>query len=175
MIGWKKIALQAAAFGVAFAVVLCIVAGAWIWYANSPRYQAAWNSTAIRATFKDITVSTSPQQPAKEKFSYVLENTTDADYSLDPSTVLVMAALPDGKGLEQDHAFSLISSEIPAKQKVVVSISRDMDYQGDKDDMAKLSAFMNRRLKELDGFVLFDKVHRYKIILPNGWPDVPKR
>ncbi len=33
---------------------------------------------------------------------------------------------------------------------------------------------MNRRLKELDGFVLSDKTYRYKIILPNGWPDVYK-
>jgi hypothetical protein len=173
MVGWKKTVSQAAAFGAAFALLLCMVGGAWIWYANSP-HPTAWNNAAIRATFKDLTMSTS-QQPPKEYFSYILENTTDADYSLDPSTVLVMATLPDGKGLDQDHSFTLSSSDIPAKQKVVVSISRDFDYQGDPNDLDKLSEVTNRHLKEIDGFVLFDKVHRYKIILPNGWPDVKKK
>jgi len=56
-----------------------------------------------------------------------------------------------------------------------VSISRDFDYQGDPNDLDKLSEVTNRHLKEIDGFVLFDKVHRYKIILPNGWPDVKKK
>lgn len=173
MVGWKKTVSQAAAFGAAFALVLCIVGGAWIWYAKSP-HPTAWNSAAIRATFKDLTLSTS-QQPPKEHFSYLLENTTDVDYALDPSTVLVMAALPDGKGLEQDDTLSLSAREIPARQKVVVSISRDMDYQGDPNDNDKLSEVTTRQLKKIDGFVLFDKVHRYKIILPNGWPDVKKK
>ena len=87
MVGWKKTVFQAAAFGAAFALVLCVVGVAWIWYANSP-HPTAWNSTAIRATFKDITLSTS-QQPPKEHFSYLLENTTDVDYSLDKLSSLL--------------------------------------------------------------------------------------
>lgn len=88
---------------------------------------------------------------------------------------MVMTTLPDGKGLEQDDRLSFSSREIPAKQTVVVSILRDMDYQGDPNDNEKLSAVMNRQLEMLDGFVLFDKVRRYKVILPNGWPNVKKR
>jgi hypothetical protein len=45
----------------------------------------------------------------------------------------------------------------------------------EKDNGEKLAAFMDRRLKELDGFVLFDKTRRYKIILLNGWPDASKK
>lgn len=114
-------------------------------------------------------------------FSYSLENRTDSDYSIgDRSQVLVMAILPEGKGFQMDEALSLPSSfYLPAKQKVVLSISKESEYNDtypprDQADEDKLSAFMTRRIKELDGFVLFDKTRRYKIILPNGWPDVNK-
>ena len=59
-------------------------------------------------------------------------------------------------------------------------VSKESEYndvypERDRDDSEKLAAFMTRRLKELDGFVLFDKTHRYKIVLPNGWPDFKKK
>jgi hypothetical protein len=169
MAGWKKAVSQAAVFGAAFAVVICLIVGAWTWYC----VHRSWNSTAIQATFKDLTLTTFPShQSMKEDFSYVLENTTNADYSLNPSTVLLMTTLSDGKGLEQRHDFTFSSTKIPAKQKVVLTISQDLDFQGDQNDLAALSAFTNRKLKNLDGFVLFDEAHRYKIILPNGWPNV---
>jgi hypothetical protein len=38
----------------------------------------------------------------------------------------------------------------------------------DWDNDEKLAAFLNRRVKELDGFVLFDKTTRCEIVLPNG-------
>ena len=90
-----------------------------------------------------------------------------------------MAALPDSKGFEQVETLSLTPSEIPARQKVLVSLSKEADYndaypERDKDNMEKAAPFLNRRLKELDGFVLFDKTHGYKIILPNGWPGANK-
>jgi hypothetical protein len=169
MTGWKKAVLQAAVFGAAFAAVLCLIVGAWTWYFA----HRSWNGTAIQATYKDLTLTTFPShQSMKEDFSYVLENTTNADYSLNSSTVVLMTTLPDGKGLEQRHDFTFSSTEIPAKQKVVLTISQDLDFQGDQNDLAAISAFTNRKLKHLDGFVLFDEAHRYKIILPNGWPNL---
>jgi hypothetical protein len=180
MIGWKKIVLQAAGFGAAFAVTVCLIVGGWLWYESHP-HEAKWNSSAIKATFKEVGITTSVPR-LKLTFSYVLENTTDADYSIenDKSKVLVMATLPDGKGFEQDEALSLTPTEIPARQKVAVSLSKGADYndaypERDREDGKKLAAFMSRRLKELDGFVLFDKTHRYKIILPSGWADVNKQ
>jgi hypothetical protein len=180
MTGWKKVVLQGAGFGVAFALVVCLILGGWLWYDSLP-HAPKWNSTAIRATFKEVGVTTSAPRP-KLTFSYVLENTTDADYSIpnDKSTVLVMATLPEGKGLEADEALSLTPCEIPARQKVVFSLSKEAEYtdaylEADKDNAEKLAPFWSRRLKELDGFVLFDKAHRYEIILPNGWPDVKQQ
>ena len=69
---------------------------------------------------------------------------------------------------------------VPAKQKVVLSVSKEGEYsdaypEREKHNTEKLAPYMNHRLKELDGFVVFDKTRRYKIVLPNGWPDVNKK
>jgi hypothetical protein len=181
MTGWKKLVLMAAGFGGGFAVVMASIVGIWVWYQGRPQKQPEWNSTAIRATFKDVVITTSKPK-ARLKFSYSLDNTTHSDYSIDDkSQVLIMATLPDGKGFEPDEAISLPSSfYVPATQKVVLTVSKECEYtdeypEWDRGDLEKLGAFMTRRLKELDGFVVFDKTRRYKIILPNGWPDVNKR
>jgi hypothetical protein len=92
-----------------------------------------------------------------------------------------MATLPEGKGLEPSESLSLTSTVyIPAKQKVVMSVFKEGEYneaypERDRDNPEKLGPYMNGRLKELDGFVLFDKTRRYKIILPNGWPDTKRK
>jgi hypothetical protein len=178
---WKKIILRAAGFGGGFAVILASIVGLSIWYEGRPPREPDWNSAAIKATFKNVLITTSTPKP-KLIFSYSLENTTDRDYSIDgASQVLVMATLPEGKGFEPEETLSLPPSlYIPAKQKVVLTVFKEGEYneaypERDKDSSDKIAPYMNRRLKELDGFVVFDKSRRYKIVLPNGWPDVNKK
>lgn len=168
--------MVAAGFGSGFAAVLALTVGGWAWYQNQPHRQPQWNTTAMRATFKGVTMVTGPKPVMK--FAYSLENTTDADYSIEPSQVVTMATVPEGKGLEVDDALSLPSSLfIPARQKVVLTVSKIGEYsdeypERERNNVEKLKPYFDRRLKEVDGFVVFDKVHRYKIVLPNGWPDV---
>lgn len=81
MPGWQKLVLRAASFGAAFAVVSCLIVGSWLWYESHP-HEPKWNSTAIRATFKQVGITTAVPRP-KLTFSYVLENTTDTDYSIE--------------------------------------------------------------------------------------------
>jgi hypothetical protein len=178
---WKKLVLVGAGIGGGFAIMLAVIAAGWVWYEGRPHRDPDWNTTAIKATFKDVVITTSVPKP-KLTFSYSLENTTASDYTIDgTSQVQVMATLPEGKGFDPDEALSLPASlYIPSKQKVVLSIFKEAEYndaypERDRDNGEKLAAFMNRRLKELDGFVLFDKGRRYKIVLPNGWPDVNKK
>jgi hypothetical protein len=158
--------------------VLAAIAEVWIWHESHPRRDPEWNTTAIKATFKDVVIDTSTPKP-RFTFSYALENTTNSDYSIDgTSQLVVMATLPEGKGFEPDETLSLpLSLGVPAKQKVVLSVFKEGKYndaypERDEDNADKLAPYMNSRLKELDGFVVFDKTHRYKIVLPNGWPDV---
>lgn len=181
MAGWQKLVLRAAGFGGGFAVALAVIVGGWVWHQGRPQKEPEWNSSAIRATFKDVVITTSTPKP-RLTFSYSLENTTSFDYSIDDkSQVLVMATLPEAKGFEPDVTLSVPSTfYLPARQKVVLAVSKESEYNAaypeqDRDNADKLAAFMTRRLKELDGFVLFDKTRRYKIILPNGWPDAKKK
>jgi hypothetical protein len=70
---------------------------------------------------------------------------------------------------------------IPSGQKVNVSILLPIMYsdfnfsQQKASDEKQLSAFIDRRLAEIDGFVLFDQTNRYKVDFPNGWPDAVAR
>jgi hypothetical protein len=47
MTGWKKAVLQAAVFGAAFAVVLCLIVGAWTWYFRAPLMEQYSNSSHL--------------------------------------------------------------------------------------------------------------------------------
>jgi hypothetical protein len=215
----KNNILIAAGLGGGFAVILAAVAGTWVWYEVRPHKDPGWNSTAIKATFKDVVITTSTPN-WKLTFSYILENTTNSDYSIDGASQVIMATLPGGKGFEPDETLSLPSSfYIPAKQKVVLSVFHalssserrqflsnwDPDFKGlsrqGQDQVIELlqqkakegeytdvfserdkdgrnfssSSYMNLRLRELDGFVVFDKTRRYKIVLPNGWLDASKK
>jgi len=67
---------------------------------------------------------------------------------------------------------------LPPGQKVTVSFRLTYDYndsypKGDRDNLDKLSKFMGRRLKELEGFGVLDRANRYQIMFPKGWEDSP--
>ena len=70
---------------------------------------------------------------------------------------------------------------IPAGQKVNISVTlpimySDFNFSKEKaHDEKQLTPFMDRRLAEIDGFVLFDPTNRYKIDFPNGWTEATKR
>jgi hypothetical protein len=181
MLSGKRLVLSAAGFGGGFAIVAAALVGGLAWYESRPKKLPEWNTTAIKATFKDVVLQTSVPKP-KIVFSYSLENTTNDDYLIDhKSQVAVMATMPEGKGFEPDETLMLPASfYIPANQKVVLAISKEYEYsdeypERDRNNVEKLAPFMNRRLRLLDGFVLFDKARRYKIALPNGWPDVNRK
>jgi hypothetical protein len=118
-------------------------------------------------------------------FYYVLENTTNADYRVqEPSGTSILGRLktensltpPIVKLVEIDYPIF-----IPAKQRGRYSISlQPYKYPGGKlkDDASKeerdvyrkaISAYVNEKLNNLDGFVLFDETNRYEINFPKGW------
>jgi hypothetical protein len=58
MVVWKKFVLMAAGFGGGFAVVMGAIVGSWVWYQARPQKEREWNTTAIKATFKDVVITT---------------------------------------------------------------------------------------------------------------------
>ncbi|MGH7845535.1 MAG: hypothetical protein ACREQW_10245, partial [Candidatus Binatia bacterium] len=43
--------------------------------------------------------------------------------------------------------------------------------KSDRENLDKVSKFMARRLKELEGFAVLDRTNRYQVIFPKGWQD----
>jgi hypothetical protein len=177
---WKTVLLKSIGVGAGFVGMLSVIAGGVVWYSHRPRPEKPWNEFAIKASSTE-TVFSLESDRAVGDFRYTLQNTTDRDYKL-PADAKVMLRLA------QDMSYRDVPDMtwdqnlyIPAGQKVNVSIKLPImysDYNFSKakaDDEKQLAPFLDRRLAEIDGFVLFDRTNRYKVDLPNGWPEAGKR
>jgi hypothetical protein len=109
-------------------------------------------------------------------FRYIIQNTTPYDYCLPNDSEAAFIQLPNTKGLAKDYEITWDKGTcVPTGQKVAVSFRLSYDYskysfpKSDRDNIEKLSAFMNRRLSEIDGFVILDTRNRYQINFPKGW------
>lgn len=168
---WQKIFIRSAGFGAATA--LAVIVGLWIWYSSRPVPPKPWNSQAISSKFSDLYVNTGDRIIVE--FRYSLESSLDLDYTfpLDKDSVFVI--LPEEKGLEKKPEMEWPSGVIlPAHQRINIAFRIPFDYnesypKKQRDDLDKLGAFMNRRLKELDGFVILDRKNRYEIKFAKGW------
>ena len=177
---WKITALRFAAFGAGFAIMLCIIAGAAIWYSHRPRPEKPWNQSAIKADVTDTYFTTQSDRLVGD-FRYSLQNTTDRDYRLPSDAKIMVRLAPDKSYRDVPNMTWEQNLYIPSGQKVNVSILlplmySDFNFSKQKaDDEKQLSAFIDRRLAEIDGFALFDPTNRYKVEFPNGWPEAVKR
>jgi hypothetical protein len=159
-------------------LVAAIVIATWTYFEDRRTPAKPWNHDAIKASFVEITFDVGDK--VVSNFQYSVDNSTDQDYQLptDPKSAFVV--LPDGRGLSQDKEIGWMpGTYIPAQHKVVVTFHLTYDYnesfpKSEQDNRDKMAPFFNRRLKELDGFVILDKAMRYQIDFPNGWKDLPK-
>jgi|SRR6267142_233019 len=177
---WRIVILKFVAFGAGFAIMAGAIAAGALWYSRRPRPEKPWNQSAIKASSTQTLFSIQSDRAVGD-FRYSLQNTTDRDYKLPADTTIMLR-------LAQDMSYRQVPDMtwdhnlyIPAGQKVNVSISLPIiysDYNFSKakaDDEKQLAPFMNSRLAEIDGFVLFDPTNRYKVDFPNGWPESAKR
>jgi hypothetical protein len=191
---WKRLLVISASAGAGFALVLAILAGGLFWYKSRPKAQSAWNSSAITAKFATIEFSTNPTDGIGFLFSYDLENNTNRDYrflgraSDEPKgwtrvevvptagavSVFILKKLKSSGSLAQDNDINWDSVFLPARKKVRFQIRASYPYDDsfratERDDRHKLAAFVNARLEEVDGFVLFDEKNRYQIDFLSSW------
>lgn len=179
MNGWRRLTLQSAAFGAGAAIALAALFFAFSSYRDRPHPDEPFDKVALKARYHELTVSAGDSIALH--FTYVIENTTDFDYSLKPTDdFTVLTALPNDKGLGGEPISLFKAAYIPAKHKVAVTFDQFYDYeqyglnkQGMQND-DELSAFLNRRLSDKAGFVLIDKRKRYEVIFPSGWEDAGK-
>jgi len=166
---WKQLFVASFGFGAGIAIAVICVAAAILWYTSRPAKVPPWNQNAVTVKYADHYVTTS-QRPVFT-FRYTLENHTDGDYEL-PTGDSLYKILPEGKGLERDVSLKWAGGTfLPAGQKVNVGIQIDHEYNEaypyeQRDNGEQLNAFMNRRLSEIEGFVVLDQVKRYEIRFP---------
>jgi hypothetical protein len=173
---WKKIIVRSASFGAALAITLIIGIAIWSYFSSLPKRPKPWNTSAIKATFSELHLFTGDRLLVT--FQYILENTTQYDYCLPNDNEAAFIRMAKNNGLTKDHELTWDKGTcVPTGQKVAMSFKLTYDYneysfpKSDKDNLEKLSKFMNRRLSEVDGFVVLDNQHRYQINFPKGWDD----
>jgi hypothetical protein len=176
MTTWKRIFIRSAGIGSGFALTILIVIAFWSYYTSLPKTPKPWNNTAIKASFSELSMNAGESLIAN--FQYIVENTTPYDYNFPNDGEAAFIILPKTKGLSKDHELTWDRGTfLPTGQKVAISFKLTYHYgeysfpKSDKENIDKLSSFMNRRLKEIDGFVILDKENRYQINFPRGWEE----
>ena len=188
---WRRIIVRALLFGASFAVVAVCLVALLIWYANRPQPPAPWNGGAITATFNDVGTHKTKAGGTAFYFTYTLENHTDYDYNIAATgdslvTVATLKRQNSISGGGDSAASGILRPEpvfLPAKQRALLLLDVDLLSYPDstpspadnasqdewRSYRAKLAAYVSEHAANLDGFVIYDKVTRYQIVLPNGW------
>jgi hypothetical protein len=196
---WKRLVVVSASTGAGFALIVAILAGGLFWYKSRPKTPRAWNSNAVTAKFATLEFSNNPTDNVLFFFNYDLENNTDVDYRFlgratdEPKgwtrvevvptagavTVFILKKLKSGGSLAQDNDIEWDSVFLPARKEVRFQVRVSYPYDDsfratERNDLRKANAFVNAKLKEIDGFVLFDEVNRHQVNLPSGWQNPGK-
>jgi hypothetical protein len=182
---WKKILLRSLGFGAGFALLLCAVVGTWVWYRNRPEPPKPWNKQAITAEYELLSTRGDENHVV---FVYALQNNTDEDFRLDSDVgINLTARLQEQKELAQfsQTYFSLeYPVFVPARNRVRLFIESKYKYPikeeegATKEDRKQyrnaLAKLVIDKWSNLNGFAVFDTIHRYEIDFPTGWEKVEK-
>jgi hypothetical protein len=173
---WKRVILFGLSFGAGFALVGESAFIAIKWYQNRPKPPRAWNKSAITATFDSIRTEGNNNTLV---FYYILENRTRDDYRIsNEAEIEFMTLLKRQASLFHEKNWTCDTSVfLPAGQKLVYKIHlNDRPYEekpnGDADAdernafRVRLTDYVRHKLGNVDGFVIFDQVHRYQIDFP---------
>jgi hypothetical protein len=179
----QKIFLKASGFGAGVLIALVVAISTWFYISSLPEKPKPWDRESIKATNSGINVNIGDKVVIT--FRYLVENKTKKDYYFPDDTKGTYVVLPKGKGLSQQDEITWDSDAyLPSGPKMSVSFYLTYDYdesyqKKDQDNTDKLIKFMNSHLKEVDGFVVFDKKNRYEIVFPilfpKGWKDTAEK
>jgi hypothetical protein len=192
MNGWKKIFVRAAGVSAGIVVALSIVCGVGFWWIERPK---PWSDKAISAKFNEVDFQQVGEQ-LNFTFQYTFYNDTANEYALPPPGVgAMMRQIPEKGGFDRIEDASWDNNLIiPPKQNLNVKFVvpyKFADYNTSAKQLYKsewtpvgttesadipkeVLVFVDRRLKEIDGFAFFDYSKKYKITLPK-WPVTNKK
>ena len=179
---WKNVALRSTFFGAGFALILTITLGGYIWYESRPKLLKPWDNNAIIAYY-DYADTVGEQNTIV--FYYTVENNNNYDYSInDIKDILLYANLDRQQSLSGGDIDEFLNIEypihVPSKHRFRFKIN--LNYPTDIKSLKsgstteereifnkEMNAYISNKLKNLNGFSMFDLINRYKIEFPAGW------
>ena len=167
--GWKRLFIKAAGLGAGFAVMLCLIVSGWIWYSSRPKPPRPWDKTSVAGKYQGVNVNSGTLH---FEFWYALENTTSQDLTLTSgSEVDIKGKLTSGILSACGNCINVSYPVfIPAHHSIQIPIELTYAYPTDRKRQEKeIEQYLTKEMSGLDGFVMFDKEHRYEIELPAGW------
>ncbi len=173
----RRAFLRATGIGLGFAAVAAAIGGGLFWWHLRPR---TWDAAAVTASFDSVDIEGEKQTLV---FFYTVENHTDRDYKLEGgSSATIAARLKEQGSLSPDPGGEFLSAEfplfVPAHEKVLYRLHLGYPYRSEKPlppdrdrktRRAAVAIYVAGEFTNLDGFVLLDEMHRYKILFPKGW------
>jgi hypothetical protein len=179
---WKNVALRSTFFGAGFALILTITIGGYIWYESRPKPLKPWDNNAIIAYY-DYADTVGEQNTIV--FYYTVENKTNDDYSInDIKDILLYANLDRQQSLSGGDIDEFLNIEypihIPSKHRFrfkinlntptdIINLKSGSTIEERKIFNKEMSAYISSKLKNLNGFSMFDLINRYKIEFHPGW------
>jgi hypothetical protein len=152
MSGWKKWFFVGLGFGIGAALVCGFILGGLVWYSSGAK---RWNTRAIQAHFSTSVYRMDDNwHVAETDLEYIVDNNTSKDFTLSPGQTFLLIG-KDALRASRDYKLSQ-PCFVPAKTKVECVISAPAYFDTTVD---------------IDGFALFDRKTRYKLIFPK--PDQP--
>src|SRR5215510_6062163 len=146
---WKSPLVISAGLGAGVGLMVALIVGGVIWYTSRPK---PWNATAIRASFSQEAYSVDADSNVIGTYlDYIVNNTTPTDYTIS-GTDTFMIVEPDAMHPSASGKYKIAEPcFVPAGHKVKCSVSVDPEFD---------TSFA------IEGFVIFDKAYRYKIVFP---------
>ena len=177
----KRWIITGVSFGAGAAVIIALIICGYLWYSSKQKPPKPWDTKAITAIYDSVYTEGENNYFV---FYYTLQNNTDFDYNLsDLTNITLMGKLKKQKSLTGKKTDEFLKPDypilIPAKQRIRFALHLGYPYDktlkkdASEEEEAKykkdIEAYANKKLSNLDGFVLFDELKRYQIEFSKGW------
>ena len=158
---------------VAAASLALLVAVGWSVWRHEQDYR--WDTRAIAAEFRDVTIQRQNEKDVHLLLHYALTNSTRHSYRLaSPPLGVLMLRPPEGELREMDSVI-WDSIVIPAGKTAIAEFDvtlqtvQDLARPEEIHSAQDLQAFAGHELSGMRGLVFWDYGNRYWIELPRGW------
>lgn len=174
----KRAAIRSLFFGFGSIVAIGLIGAVYYWYSSLP---VPWKTDEIIAEFNGIDTEGEKNTLV---FHYVLANHSENDYNISEySDTAIYATLSENQELSGNEDSEVIKFEKPLflptghKSRFSIRLRYPTSFRSPKNATKNeikefrenLKTYVANELSNLDGFILFDKTKRFKVIFKSSW------